>query len=124
MLLAAAFACVLVLCIHVSTVHATYGIDVSMAIAAGMTQDTWNCLHNEGYEFAIIQGFDGGYHVNQNLATNVAQARAAGFQYVDTYIWSAPYCGTGSGSGDANALMDYINANQVNVGMVCFSSVP
>jgi hypothetical protein len=103
------------------SVHAALGIDMSIAIASTMTQDTWNCLRSAGYTFAIIEGFNGGYHVNQNLATNVAQARAAGFEYVDTYIWSAPYCGTGSGSGDANELMNYINANHVNVGMVCLS---
>lgn len=33
-------------------------------------------------------------------------------------IWSAPYCGTGSGVGDIDQLVGYINANHVDVGMV------
>eukprot|EP00762_Andalucia_godoyi_P007081 ANDGO_01849.mRNA.1 putative GH family 25 lysozyme 2 len=97
---------------------ASVGIDMSSEICSTMSLGTWQCLQSQGYSFAIIEGFQGGGGVNQNLAQCVSDARSAGFAYVDTYIWSAPYCGTGSGSGDANALMDYINANGVDVGTV------
>eukprot|EP00762_Andalucia_godoyi_P003068 ANDGO_01139.mRNA.1 putative GH family 25 lysozyme 2 len=97
---------------------ASVGIDMSQEICATMTIDTWRCLQSEGYSFAIIEGFQGGNHVNQHLAQCVSDARSAGFAYVDTYIWSAPNCGSGSGSADANELMDYINANGVDVGTV------
>lgn len=63
---------------------AAIGLDISQEICASTSQATWNCLKSQGYAFAIIQGFQGGNHVNQDLARCVSQARAAGFEYVDT----------------------------------------
>lgn len=109
--------CVIAAC-SLPRVQAAVGLDISQEICASTNADTWKCLRNAGYSFAIIEGYQGGGRVNQNLARCVADARAAGFEYVDTYAWAAPNCPGVSGAEVANELMSYINANHVNVGMV------
>jgi hypothetical protein len=40
-----------------------------------MSQANWDCLKNNGYDFAIVQTWQGGYGYTSRIAECVAQAR-------------------------------------------------
>ncbi|CAL6005844.1 Glycosyl_hydrolase family 25 protein [Hexamita inflata] len=63
----------------------TRGFDVSYYQGA-VSQDTFNCLHNNGYSFAIIQAQIGSTF-NANAISDYQRAKAAGIQYIDFYIF-------------------------------------
>jgi len=70
----------------------TLGVDMSQELCAAMTQYDWDCLVNQGYEFAIIQTWQGGYEFGGSIATCVNQAWAAGMSHVDVYAFMCPNC--------------------------------
>ncbi|CAL6097590.1 Glycosyl_hydrolase family 25 protein [Hexamita inflata] len=64
---------------------ATLGFDVSYYQGA-VSQDTFNCLVNNGYKLAIIQA-QMGSTFNNNAISDYLRAKAAGIQQVDFYIY-------------------------------------
>ena len=43
-----------------------FGVDMSSGISAGISAAQWECMHTQGnYDFAIIQGWQGGYGLNK-----------------------------------------------------------
>eukprot|EP01111_Echinosteliopsis_oligospora_P012727 TRINITY_DN439_c0_g1_i1.p1 TRINITY_DN439_c0_g1~~TRINITY_DN439_c0_g1_i1.p1 ORF type:complete len:232 (-),score=68.24 TRINITY_DN439_c0_g1_i1:49-744(-) len=108
--------CVLA-CVKTST--AVYGIDLSAELCANTDASTWQCLAQQGYSFAIIQGWQGGYGLNTNLAACVANAWAAGFAHVDVYIFFCPECSGNSESSPVD-LLNYMSQNNVQYGMLWF----
>jgi len=68
---------------------ATMGADVSDALA----QSDFQCLLNEGYSFAIPRGYQSLGQVDPNVVNNIQNARAAGFQNVDVYLFPCVSCG-------------------------------
>jgi len=71
------------------------GVDVSSYV------DTWNCLKSSGYDFAIIRGYQSFGAVDPNAAQTIANAKAAGIAYVDTYFFPCVQCGNPAGQADA-----------------------
>ncbi|CAL6006159.1 Glycosyl_hydrolase family 25 protein [Hexamita inflata] len=63
----------------------TRGFDVSYYQGA-VSQDTFNCLYNNGYRFAIIQAQIGSTF-NNNAISDYWRAKQAGIEYVDFYIF-------------------------------------
>ncbi|CAL6004056.1 Glycosyl_hydrolase family 25 protein [Hexamita inflata] len=63
----------------------TKGFDVSYYQGA-VTQATFNCLHNAGYQFAIIEA-QIGTTFNANAVQDYQRAKAAGIKNVDFYIF-------------------------------------
>jgi len=96
------FFCLVVLIFGISTTHiqevnATLGMDIS----AYCTGIDWSCLVKNGYSFAIIQAWAGGYGVNTNIGDCVKAAWAAGMKHVDIYAFMCPRC---SGNDPATAM--------------------
>ncbi|CAL6067397.1 Glycosyl_hydrolase family 25 protein [Hexamita inflata] len=64
---------------------ATRGIDVSYYEGA-ISQASFNCLYNNGYRFMVIEAQIGSTFSDSALS-DYSRAKAAGFQYVDFYIF-------------------------------------
>lgn len=96
-------------------VLAANGIDVS---GSDKGQSFWSCIAG-GNSFAIAEGWQGGYQWNGDVVANIAEARAGGLAYVDTYGFFCPNC---DGNSDpAAAMANFVNklaSNSVNYGMV------
>jgi len=67
------------------------GVDVSSPV------DTWSCIKSSGYDFAIIRGYQSFGAVDPNAARTIANAKAAGIEYVDTYFFPCVPCGNPAG---------------------------
>jgi len=52
-------------------------------------------------EFAIVRGYQSGGQVDPNAAANVRNAKAAGIQYVDLYLFPCVPCGNPAGQVQA-----------------------
>jgi GH25 family lysozyme M1 (1,4-beta-N-acetylmuramidase) len=111
----------LVLALTLSLAVCRTGFDISMYQGA-VGQDTFSCLLNQGYDFAIIQAWCGGYGINSNFASNVENAKNAGIPYVDVYAFACNNC-------DENSPSDVVSQIQNNLpsdfdGMLWFDVEP
>jgi len=100
---------------------ATLGVDISSGLCAGATPADWQCLVGQGYDFAIIQTWSGGYQWNSNIARCVKDAWNAGMKHVDVYAFMCPNCD--GNSPPANAVRTIVNNLKnagVNYGMLWF----
>uniref|UniRef100_A0A6B2LI18 lysozyme n=1 Tax=Arcella intermedia TaxID=1963864 RepID=A0A6B2LI18_9EUKA len=89
---------------------ATTGVDVSQLVSTS----AWSCLASSGYSFAIVRGYRSGGSVDPNVATNIQNARSAGFSYVDVYLFPCVPCGNAAGQ-----MSDLVNAiSGQNYGMI------
>lgn len=66
----------------VSCSNATLGLDLSF-YQGDVQQSTWNCLHGQGYSFAVVQVWEESGKLNQYAANDIKRAYAAGFAHVD-----------------------------------------
>ncbi|KJE96725.1 lysozyme [Capsaspora owczarzaki ATCC 30864] len=82
-----AFACVV--CAMATGSSATYGVDVSDIVS----EADWNCLSDNGYDFAIVRAGRSTGTVDLNAAQTIINARNAGIPYVDAYIFPCYSCG-------------------------------
>ena len=71
------------------------GVDVSSYV------DTWSCLKSNGYEFAIVRGYQSFGAVDPNASKTIANAKAAGIEYVDTYFFPCVPCGNPASQADS-----------------------
>ena len=71
---------------HVS--EATNGIDVSTLVYP----EDFECLKNQGYEFLIVRGYRSVGSPDPNAIHTIANARQAGFKYIDVYLFPCPTC--------------------------------
>jgi hypothetical protein len=83
----------------------------------GFSTGTLQCLKNNGFVAAIPRGYMSVGRVDPNMVSNVANARAAGFQYVDVYMFPCPTCSS-SAEQQFSQLWNAFSASHVNVGMV------
>jgi len=85
---------ILQLCLLFIAVPAAFcvlGFDISYYQGA-VSQETFTCMKNKGYDFAIIQAWIGGYNINKNYVQNWKNAKAAGIKYVDIYVFACNNC--------------------------------
>jgi len=95
-----------------------FGLDVSSGISGSVTQTQWQCMNQQGnYTFAIVEGWQGGYGQNPNLASAVAGAWAGGFKSVDVYSFMCPRC-SGNGVSAVQSLVNYLSTNNVTYGTI------
>lgn len=71
----------LIATVGINTVDATQGVDVSALV------NNWSCLKQAGYGFAIPRGYCSYGGVDRNINANINNAHAAGFQFVDLYMF-------------------------------------
>ncbi|CAL6020115.1 Glycosyl_hydrolase family 25 protein [Hexamita inflata] len=95
---------------------ATRGFDVSYYQGA-VSQDTFNCLYNNGYRFAIIQAQIGSTF-NENAISDYWRAKQAGIEYVDFYIFPTT---AKDARGQVRDTVNRLISEGVMAGMVCWT---
>jgi hypothetical protein len=85
-----------------------YGIDISQPYG----EDTFACLKGLNLQFAIIRCYESVGRIDPSCAGSAAAANAAGMD-VHAYMFPCPTCG--NPGGQMQALLEYWEANQVNV---------
>jgi len=102
-------------------VAATIGVDFSAQGGEGMSLSTFQCFKNSGYDFAVIQTWQGGYTWNTQIANNAADAWTAGLAHVDVYIFFCPRCFDNSDpAGVVSTVVNGLAAKGVKYGMLWF----
>lgn len=74
----------------------TYGVDISQYVG------DFSCLKSQGLDFAIPRAWCSYGGLDGNAAGNIANARAAGFQYVDVYMFP---CRSQDAAGQVSQLL-------------------
>eukprot|EP01102_Stenamoeba_stenopodia_P022969 TRINITY_DN9769_c0_g1_i1.p1 TRINITY_DN9769_c0_g1~~TRINITY_DN9769_c0_g1_i1.p1 ORF type:complete len:240 (-),score=52.70 TRINITY_DN9769_c0_g1_i1:95-772(-) len=111
----------LLIALWVAPSFQTLGVDMSLAQCHTATKSDWECLVKEGYTFAIIEAWDGGYQFDDTIAQCVADAWAAGMAHVDVYAFLCPNCDGNSPSSSAvKTLVDKLKSANVKFGMLWF----
>ena len=80
-----------ILLLSFSTLHftdATKGIDVSTLVYP----TGFKCLKGEGYDFLIVRGYESVGEPDSDAIHTIANAREAGFEYIDVYMFPCPRC--------------------------------
>ncbi|EAL69983.1 glycoside hydrolase family 25 protein [Dictyostelium discoideum AX4] len=93
-------------------ISAISGVDISSA----STIESFTCLKSAGYDFAIIRAYESLGQVDPNGPHSVYNARDAGIEYVDVYMFPCPTCG--NGAGQAETMVNYLKGYNANYGMV------
>ena len=70
------------------SVDATIGLDVSTLVYP----KDFECLKNAGYEFLIVRGYRSYGSPDPDAIHTIANARQAGFKYIDVYMFPCPKC--------------------------------
>ena len=79
------------------------GVDVSSLT------EVFSCLNSEGYKYAIVRGYMSTGYVDPNAKANIANAKAAGMQAVDVYMFPCVPCG--DAASQATALWDSLGGS-------------
>jgi GH25 family lysozyme M1 (1,4-beta-N-acetylmuramidase) len=82
---------IITLILGLGAAFATTGFDISVYSGAVST-GTFQCMANNGYVFAIIEAWTGGYTLNVNYPQNWRNAKAGGLSYVDIYAFVCNQC--------------------------------
>eukprot|EP00041_Stephanoeca_diplocostata_P034995 m.1216520 g.1216520 ORF g.1216520 m.1216520 type:complete len:242 (+) comp24614_c0_seq2:154-879(+) len=99
-------------------VPGTFGVDMSVGISKTITEAKWSCMHTTGnYQFAIVEGWQGGYGQNTGLASAVKDAWNAGFKDVDVYAFMCPNCHNSAAS--ATQLVNYLKRYTTQFSLRC-----
>ena len=69
-------------------VNATKGVDLSTSASKG----AFTCLKEEGYEFVIVRAYRSLGEPDPSAAINLANAKAAGIENADVYMFPCPKC--------------------------------
>jgi len=72
--------------LHVS--EATKGIDVSQLVYP----TDFKCLKEAGYDFVVVRAYLSLGEPDRNAIHTIANAREAGFRYIDVYMFPCPRC--------------------------------
>ena len=99
-----------------SGAQATLGLDLSV-YQGEVSQASWTCLHQKGYRFAIIQAWLSSGKANPYVSTDIARAKAAGFQYVDIYVFPDFAKGIASAGSQIKSAVAAARAGGQNFGM-------
>lgn len=70
-------------------VQGNVGIDVSESVSSSSFQ----CLKTRGYDFVVVRAFRSNGVPDSNAPPTIRNARTAGFQMVDAYMFPCPKCG-------------------------------
>lgn len=91
------------LAVTLPQVSCVLGVDVSQLFSTA----TYQCMKNNGYEFAIIRGYCSFGGMDGNIVANLNNAKAAGL-ITDVYMFP---CRGKSGSAQVDQMMAAIPAN-------------
>jgi GH25 family lysozyme M1 (1,4-beta-N-acetylmuramidase) len=109
-----------IILLKIKIIYSTFGIDTSMQTCmSGISLNDWNCLINNGFSFAIIEVWNGGYGYNINISNCVDDAWNAGMKHVDVYAFICLNCGYTASNAVSTIVTNLRNSN-VNFGMLWF----
>jgi hypothetical protein len=91
----------------IDMVKATYGVDLSSYASTS----AFSCMRSNGYDFAIPRGWCSYGGADGNVMANVNNARAAGIEYVDVYMFP---CRGKSATDQVNQFINYMGAPNPN----------
>lgn len=94
------------------TVSGVYGLDF---FAASSTA-TLTCFKNKGHTFLIPRGYRSIGALDPNVVSNIKNAWAVGFKYVDAYIFPCYKCG--NGAGQVQTLVSKLRNEGAKFGMI------
>eukprot|EP00048_Salpingoeca_helianthica_P014577 m.222402 g.222402 ORF g.222402 m.222402 type:complete len:237 (-) comp16021_c0_seq1:138-848(-) len=100
---------VLVLLSLVCAAFATKGVDLSQATS----QDSFSCLHSNGYNFAIVRCYESVGQPDPNCAQSVINAWNGGMAHVDIYMFPDPTAGNPAGQVDS--LVSYLDSHGIHI---------
>lgn len=69
------------------------GIDVSTLVS----KSDFSCLKGEGYDFLIVRGYRSTGEPDPDAAATIANAKAAGIENADVYMFPCPKCSKSAG---------------------------
>lgn len=82
------YACMLLVLSSGHFADAKNGIDVSTLVYP----KDFECLKNAKYEFLIVRGYRSYGSPDPDAIHTIANAREAGFKYIDVYMFPCPKC--------------------------------
>jgi len=101
--------------------EATIGVDFSKEISEGSNSGDYVCLAQNGVSFAVIQTWQGGYCMTNNIAQSVSWSWSAGFAHVDVYIFMCPCCtNNGDAASVVSTVFNSLSSQGVTYGMIWF----
>uniref|UniRef100_A0A7E4UZD2 Glycosyl hydrolase family 25 n=1 Tax=Panagrellus redivivus TaxID=6233 RepID=A0A7E4UZD2_PANRE len=103
-----------VLALAIATASATTGFDAIQP----MSQATFTCLYNSGYRFFIARVWESIGNYDETGIANIKHARAAGWQYVDGYIFPCLRSGCAAPANQVEATINKLRAEGAQIGMI------
>jgi hypothetical protein len=118
-----------------SYVLCTHGLDLSV-FQGDVSAESWKCLREKGYEFAIVQALKSNGEVNPYVVHDISRAKAAGivflcvttyivfthkllgFKHVDIYVFPDFSRGIGSAGSQITSAINYVRSHGESFGMV------
>eukprot|EP01012_Entosiphon_sulcatum_P004616 TRINITY_DN1186_c0_g1_i1.p1 TRINITY_DN1186_c0_g1~~TRINITY_DN1186_c0_g1_i1.p1 ORF type:complete len:211 (-),score=26.78 TRINITY_DN1186_c0_g1_i1:38-670(-) len=94
--------------------YCTTGVDVSSPISTS----AWQCLRGQGKSFAVVRAYQSNGVVDPNGAQTIKNAHAAGFPYVDAYIFPCVPCG--NPAGQVATMVNHLRSSGAIFGMVWY----
>ena len=80
---------VMILSLQTELGQSTKGVDVSTYVS----ESNCACLKRSGYDFLIVRAYRSTGEPDPNAPGTIANCKAAGFQYLDVYLFPCPKCG-------------------------------
>eukprot|EP01100_Stratorugosa_tubuloviscum_P015368 TRINITY_DN8780_c0_g1_i1.p1 TRINITY_DN8780_c0_g1~~TRINITY_DN8780_c0_g1_i1.p1 ORF type:complete len:226 (-),score=111.78 TRINITY_DN8780_c0_g1_i1:127-804(-) len=109
----------LLICINFS--ESTIGVDISLFECDSISKNDWDCLISNGFTFAIIEAWNGGYQLTPEIARCVSDAWTAGMHHVDVYVFMCPNCvGNNPPAQAVNTILKSLAQQNVTYGMLWF----
>uniref|UniRef100_A0A0N4Z0V0 GH25 family protein n=1 Tax=Parastrongyloides trichosuri TaxID=131310 RepID=A0A0N4Z0V0_PARTI len=91
---------------------ATIGLDA----IAPMSSSTFKCLYNDGYRFFIARAWESVGNYDYTGIQNIKNARAAGWEYVDAYIFPCLSSACASAANQVEATINKLKEKEAKIG--------
>ncbi|VDL69488.1 unnamed protein product [Nippostrongylus brasiliensis] len=96
------------------TAAATTGLDAIQPMSAS----TFTCLKQNGYSFFIARAWESTGNYDETGIQNIKNARAAGWEYVDAYIFPCLRSGCAAPAAQVEATVNRLNSEGAKFGMI------
>jgi len=102
----------------ISTYHHSCSATLGWDGIQPVTVAGFQCLKSNGYEFFIARVWESVGTFDATGIQNIKNARAAGWQYVDGYIFPCLHSGCASPENQVSAAINRLHADGAQIGMI------